>query len=537
MAGFDFCVPARLFPDGPDLFGVPGLKTKNIFGDDFSVAMITLASFVLGAYLAFCGYWAWFPAKASGLFGGDVPPAGSFSSLRSAVILYLLITSSFFVALITQLNKMVVLMAAVHNWCEWLIIGTIYYRVLGGFKSPPDQEPNNYFERLISSTEAGNPESRPLSPGDGTHDSESVSGRGSDRLQQLQAAAQVQGESRRTSIAAATSPFVLSVSDKESQWNRSASIWIIFVMIGILCIPDLLFSFAFEEVFGLWLDFQLFFASYVCWQRAGKWDPEAKAVFHFFWVASAAHLFQIFTLLAEGLGVLPPWPWAQVMIIISAIYNYGCYALFALSFDKYTAPGGRNDDVEALAVQNGHPGSSASGPPIRESQEVVNQAEYRELKWAVKTIALAMLFVNYSIQSLFEIVNEPFRLIGFVLLVSLVFFPVERYLYRFYSLDYFCSPRNIMTISLCFSSFFVLSPALIFGDCSMPAADPSPSVMVWTKYELSSDVWPAHFEEKLASSLRSTLQHPDNLMSKVCIGLLKGVCVSGIVTRLQFLIT
>ena len=56
-------------------------------------------------------------------------------------------------------------------------------------------------------------------------------------------------------------------------------------------------------------------------------------MFQYFKYAATFHIVQIFTLLFQGLGFLTPWPWAQFLIMGTALFNYYFYTRFAVELD------------------------------------------------------------------------------------------------------------------------------------------------------------------------------------------------------------
>ena len=118
MAPFNFCVPSFLFPKTENAYGLPFFTVVHIFDDDTKY-LNCISMILIGALLLVLAAWTAKPHAFAPLFGGKVPKASSSpSSVRKAIILYQAITGVFMAALVTQLNKVVVLMAALHNWCE-----------------------------------------------------------------------------------------------------------------------------------------------------------------------------------------------------------------------------------------------------------------------------------------------------------------------------------------------------------------------------------------------------------------------------------
>lgn len=130
------CVPSALFPHGPPLFGIRGWDVIEHFEyddeDGYAAGMTIMSLYFMAAWLFVCAVWSWQP-RLLGLFTTEAEVPKQRSSLSWVVCMYQAITAVFFLALQTQLNKMVVTMAAVHNWCEWLILGNIYIGLLQSF--------------------------------------------------------------------------------------------------------------------------------------------------------------------------------------------------------------------------------------------------------------------------------------------------------------------------------------------------------------------------------------------------------------------
>jgi len=104
------------------------------YGDDtgYASGMTIMSLYFMALWLFTCAVWSWKPGLL-GLFMTDAELPRRRSSLSWVVCMYQAITAVFFLALQTQLNKVVVTMAAVHNWFEWLILGNIYIGLLQSF--------------------------------------------------------------------------------------------------------------------------------------------------------------------------------------------------------------------------------------------------------------------------------------------------------------------------------------------------------------------------------------------------------------------
>ena len=115
---FNWCVPSALFPKTENAYGLPGFTVVQIFADD-SKYLNFISMGLVGAVLLVFAAWTAKPGAFAPLFGGRVPNTrSSLSPVRKAIFLYQVITGVFFWALVTQLNKVVVVMAALHNWCQ-----------------------------------------------------------------------------------------------------------------------------------------------------------------------------------------------------------------------------------------------------------------------------------------------------------------------------------------------------------------------------------------------------------------------------------
>ena len=285
-------------------------------------------------------------------------------------------------------------------------------------------------------------------------------------------------------------------------FGRRATLWIWLVMFGILLIPDVLKAFAFEEVpyseklthahpalpcpaicvpcyalqprswmpspfhpyqvFGLWPDFQLCLSS---WYLAARFKDANTDAFRYFKYAATFHLAQIFTLLFQGLGFLPPWPTAQFLIMFTAFFNYYYYTRFALELDAW------NFGEEALADEE------ADNVEVGESKQPSNANGTGKGKRAA-----------YQ---------------------SIELFPTKERKIKF---AFLC---------ICFSTVSVLGPLVAFDNCVRVHPDPAhhpahePNVRL-TRYEISDEMSvDVKTRRKLLNSVIAKRDKPNNVVARL----------------------
>mmetsp|Transcript_38242 Transcript_38242/g.101108 ORF Transcript_38242/g.101108 Transcript_38242/m.101108 type:complete len:347 (-) Transcript_38242:139-1179(-) len=128
MAALGGCLPA--WSPGPPLRGIEGLGTLTLLSHNPGMAFLSLI--IMSAWLLVCAAWAMWPAAFAAVLGGGVPKRRS--SVRLAVAIDAAITAVFVLSVGTQLNKLVLVLAALHNWTEWVFLGNVYLGFLGAFE-------------------------------------------------------------------------------------------------------------------------------------------------------------------------------------------------------------------------------------------------------------------------------------------------------------------------------------------------------------------------------------------------------------------
>jgi len=121
------CIPAWTY--GPPVGGIDGLETISILSSNPGMSLVSLV--IMAAWLVICAAWAMWPSIFAPVLGGGVPK--SRSPVRYAVALDAAFTSIFVLAVTTQLNKGLLVLAAIHNWTEWVMLGNVYLGFLGAF--------------------------------------------------------------------------------------------------------------------------------------------------------------------------------------------------------------------------------------------------------------------------------------------------------------------------------------------------------------------------------------------------------------------
>lgn len=121
------CLPA--WAPGPQVWGIEGLDTIAILSHNPGMAFLSLL--IMSVWLLVCAAWAMWPAAFAAVLGGAVPERRS--SARLAVAVNAAVTAVFVLSVQTQLNKMVLVLASLHNLTEWILLGNVYLGFLGAF--------------------------------------------------------------------------------------------------------------------------------------------------------------------------------------------------------------------------------------------------------------------------------------------------------------------------------------------------------------------------------------------------------------------